>query len=178
MKLLIALFFISLMTFSSENNTEKIAWSEDYKLSWADFQGIPNGGSSFVASTNSGMSFSFSYGSKNGVIEYDFTIESNFYPKLSWYRRGAVSDYILQHEQTHFDISELHTRIFRKRMEEATFSGKIKAEVYALYEKTEAERKEMQRRYDEETNHSQIQASEAAWQIFVAKQLREYGRWK
>jgi hypothetical protein len=178
MKLLGILCFFFLSLFVSENDTEKIQWSESNRLTWADFQGVPNRGSGYVASTNSGMSFSFSYGNRNGTIEYDYSIESNFYPKLSWYKNGQVSDYILKHEQTHFDISELHTRIFRKRMEASSFSENIKAEVGMLYEKTETERKEMQKRYDAETNHSQEIEIEHQWRAFVAEQLNLYDRWK
>ena len=178
MKMLILIFITLLSFFSSENDSEKISWSESYQLSWADFQGAPQGGSSYVASTNSGMSFSFSFGSKNGEIQYDYSIESNFYPKLSWYKKGQVSDYILKHEQTHFDISELHSRMFRKLMEEGHFSENIKAEVASLYEKTETERKAMQKRYDQETNHSQNIEKEHQWRNYVDAQLKEYDRWK
>jgi hypothetical protein len=173
------IFLIGLLSFySADNDAEKIRWSESYQLSWADFQGVPQGGSGYVASTNSGMSFSFSFGNRNGEIKYDYSIESNFYPKLSWYKKGQVSDYILKHEQTHFDISELHTRMFRKRMEESQFSDNIKAEVGALYERTETERKEMQKRYDLESNHSQNKEAEHQWRNFVAEQLKVYDRWK
>lgn len=178
MKLLTTLFFCFLSFFISENDSEKIRWSEIYQLTWADFQGVPQAGSSYVASTNSGMSFSFSFGNRNGEINYDYSIESNFYPKLSWYKKDQVSDYILKHEQTHFDISELHTRIFRKRMEESQFSENIKTEVGALYEKTETERKAMQKQYDEETNHSQEIEAEHRWRNYVAEQLKAYARWK
>ena len=97
---------------------EKILWSESYKLSWADFQAKPNIGSGFVASTNSGISFSysFSYSEEKGDFDLDFTIQSNFYPTLSWYIASEVTENTLKHEQTHFDISELHARLLRKKI--------------------------------------------------------------
>jgi hypothetical protein len=178
MKLLVSVLVFLLFAFTSESDTEKISWSETKPLTWNDFQGVPQGGNDFVASTNSGMSFSFSYSIDNGVLEFDYSIESHFYPKQSWFKRDRVSDYILKHEQTHFDISELHARIFRQRMETATFSENIKTEVNALYRKTENQRKEMQSRYDKESNHSKNKTAEFAWRDFVAKQLKAYESWK
>ena len=59
---ILLLFFIP-----SEIDEEKIPWNEDRKLTWADFRGVPNGPLHYVASTNSGVSFSYSYRERNGV---------------------------------------------------------------------------------------------------------------
>lgn len=174
--ILYSIFFLLFST--SFVNDDKIAWSHAAKLTWADFQGIPESGSNFVASTNSGMSLTFSYSEQNGKLTYDFDIKGYFYPKLSWFKQQGASDYILTHEQTHFDITELHTRKFRKRMSDTTFSSTIKQEVQVIYEQTELERKQMQQRFDTETNHSQNKNSEIEWRNFVAAQLELYDGWK
>lgn len=178
MKLIIATIYLILCTSATTDDPTKILWSETYKLTWSDFKGTPDEESDFVASTNSGMSFSFSYSLRNDEVSYNFTNESFFYPQMSWYKKGGVSDYILAHEQTHFDISELHSRIFRKRMEEGEFTKNIKVEVNELYKKVESERIAMQSRYDLETNHSQISEAENRWRNYVAEQLQVYVAWK
>lgn len=178
MKLLIAIISLLLFTSVTIGEPEKILWSETNKLTWSDFKGTPDAGSNFVASTNSGMSFSFSYSIRNDEVSYNFTNESFFYPEMSWYKKGNVSDYILAHEQTHFDISELHSRIFKKRMEEGVFTKNIKKEVNELYKEVESERIAMQSRYDDETNHSQIIEAENRWRNYVAEQLQVYVAWK
>ncbi|MCW8980537.1 MAG: DUF922 domain-containing Zn-dependent protease [Altibacter sp.] len=178
MKLLTAILILLVGLFSSENASEKIPWRGPDQLTWSDFQGVPEGNSSYVASTNSGLSFSYSYSERNGERIFEYTIQSNFYPKLSWYRPEAASAYILKHEQTHFDISELHARIFRKRMAEFNFSEKRKEEVRRIYETIETERKAMQDRYDEESDHSKNEVGERAWRIFVAEQLKAYDAWR
>lgn len=177
---LISFFLLCLVSSfpSTEVDKEKMPWSDSRTLTWSDFQGIPNAGDDYVASTNSGVSFSYSISFKNGVKDFNFTVESHFYPKLSWYRKGQVNDYILGHEQTHFDISELHARILKKRLSEATFSDAIKAEIKVIYEKTEQERRDMQNRFDVETVHSNNRKNEIQWELFVAEQLRSYERWK
>ncbi|MAP54914.1 DUF922 domain-containing protein [Altibacter sp.] len=178
MKLFTTLLLVLFGFFSSENYSEKIPWRAPDQLTWADFQGVPEGNSSYVASTNSGLSFSYSYSERNGERIFEYTIQSNFYPKLSWYRPEAASEYILKHEQTHFDISELHARIFRKRMEEFNFSDNRKEEIRRIYETIETERKIMQDRYDAESDHSKNEVGEHVWRNFVAAQLKAYDAWR
>ena len=173
------LFVASLMVlFPSEVVNEKMQWDENRKLTWNDFKGTPNVGNGFVASTNSGISFSFSYSVRDNNLNLDYTIESNFYPELSWYIAEDVSPYILKHEQTHFDISELHARKLRKLIEESTFSLNPKEEINSLYNSIEEKRRAMQKKYDAESDHSKIPEEELKWRAFIADQLQAYEPWK
>jgi hypothetical protein len=157
---------------------EKIEWTEDRKLSWADFKGVPNGPPDYVASTNSGVSFSFSYKEINGISEIDYTIRSNFYPNLSWYRPTKVSNYILEHEQMHFDISELCARKLRKALKTIPRDRDFKSKAEVLYEQNEKERRELQAQYDTDSDHSNNQEEEYRWRTYVAEQLTVYDSWK
>jgi len=174
MKLFVVLF---LLIFTTSTEREKIAWSKDYKLSWSDFKAKTAGGVGFVASTNSGISFFYEYKIKNDIPEINYTVTSNFYPQLSWYDKNVANDYILKHEQTHFDISELFARILRKNISETTFTKNVKEELDALYETSEKERRKLQKKFDLETDHSKIKVQEHKWETFVAKQLEEYEQW-
>ncbi|WP_339699035.1 DUF922 domain-containing protein [uncultured Marixanthomonas sp.] len=178
MKLFVTLLLFTLSFFPSEENKEKILWTETRQLTWEDFRGTPKPGADFVASTNSGMSFSFSYTEKNGKRTMEHSISCNFYPELSWFKPGKVSEYILKHEQTHFDISELHARILRKRIAEAEFSKNVKEEIGALYHTTEQERQDLQNQYDLETDHSKNKEEEYRWREKITNQLKKYERWK
>jgi len=178
MKIITIAFFLLISIVPSQGDTEKIIWDASHRLTWNDFQGIPEKGADYVASTNSGISFSFSYTEKNGVIELDYSIKSNFYPKLSWFKVGEVSEYILKHEQAHFDISEIFARKLRKKMTETNFSKDIKSQVDKIYKENERERRDMQDRFDKETDHSKIPDAEYKWEDYIAKQLLSYDRWK
>ncbi len=177
MNRILILFLIFSLGFSSSDE-EKVEWSEDYKLSWSDFKGEPNRNSGYVASTNSGISFSYSYGFKYDELVLDYEVKSNFYPNLSWYLPSIVTENTLKHEQTHFDISEIHARILRKRISETQFTKKVETEIESLYNSVETERRAMQNQFDEETDHSNIKDKEIAWERFVAQQLKELNDWK
>ncbi|MEL6811743.1 MAG: DUF922 domain-containing protein [Bacteroidota bacterium] len=161
-----------------EFEEEKIPWRADRKLTWADFKGTPNGPEDFVASTNSGVSFSYSYRETNGVGKVEYSVLSNFYPQLSWYRPSKVTDYILAHEQMHFDISELHARKLRKAMEDIPHNRDFKGNSETLYNQAEEDRRTMQKQYDLDSDHSNNRDEEFKWRAYVAKELKVYERWK
>ena len=163
---------------TSVNDKEKIQWQEDRQLTWEDFKGVPANAGTFVASTNSGISFSYSIGNRNGEYRFDYTVRSNFYPNQSWYLPESASEYILKHEQTHFDISELHARILRKRLAEVVPSENVKAEVDYIYAEIEKERRAMQSAYDEQSDHSKIREAEYQWWEYVAAELQRYASWQ
>jgi hypothetical protein len=169
-----------LLVFSipSEGDAVKMQWNENRQLTWNDFRGVPDAGDSYVASTNSGMSFSFSYKVVNGKTTMEYEILCNFYPELSWFKPNLVSPYILGHEQTHFDISELYARKLRKAMEETSFSNNRKEEVSEIYQNLEKSRQELQTKYDFETDHSNNEPVEIQWRHFVANELKKYDLWK
>lgn len=162
----------------SSIDEEKIAWDANRPLTWEDFRGVPNRADSFVASTNSGISFSFSFSERNGVAIIQYTVVSNFYPDLSWYRPERVTQYILEHEQTHFDISELHARKLRKALSSLTHDRNFKEKAEEIYNRLEDERRTMQTQYDKESDHSNVKELEFQWRNRVAQELNAMDAWK
>lgn len=163
---------------SSYVEDEKIPWSADRRLSWEDFKGVPNPADDFVASTNSGISFSFSYKESKGHKELTYQVLSNFYPDLSWRLPDMDSEYILQHEQTHFDISELFARKLRKSLAEIEDEPNFQELAKERYHQMESERREMQLQYDQESDHSNSKEDEFRWRTFVSAQLKAHDSWK
>ncbi len=156
----------------------KLVWKEDRKLQWSDFKGTPISHPSFVASTNTGLNFGYSYTLAHNTVSVDFSVESFFNPQKSWYLPKEVSPEILRHEQGHFDISELHARILRKRLSEKKFSKNVKREIEGIYLQVEKQRKAMQRKFDAETDHSRNEKKERFWENYIAQQLQKYNDWK
>lgn len=176
MKLLFV-FIFSLVIFP-QHASEKISWQENQKLTWEDFRGTPIGSANFVANSHTGIGFQYSYGTNNEEIELNFSVNSYFYPAQSWYVPGKVSSHILKHEQAHFDISELHARILRKKISEKKFKKNIKQEIEAIYRQVEQKRRAMQIQFDAETDHSRNVATEIYWEKQIATQLTRYAAWK
>lgn len=161
-----------------QQSSEKIIWSENYKLRWEDFRGTPARSASFVASTNTGINFGYSYKIDNDDVYIEYAVESFFSRDKSWFVPGKVTRHILDHEQAHFDISELHARILRKELDKKKFSKKIKFEIESIYRKVEKQRKTMQQQFDAESNHSRNEKEEFKWRKYIAKQLSDHNEWK
>src|SRR5690554_4929695 len=147
------IFFMLLLAFLPQEEV-KYAWSEDKKLRWEDFQGVPNYNSPFVASTQSGLFFSFATQTKDNTTTLETEVIAYFFPEGSWYKPGKVNQHILEHEQGHFDITEIHARKFRKALEDYRPGKNIKEDLQKIYQRIETERDQMQKAYDRETNHS------------------------
>jgi|TARA_B110000908_G_scaffold111516_1_gene130830 hypothetical protein len=178
MKMISIILVLWVYFFSPSMGEEKIEWTEGYKLQWTDFKAKTALGTGFVASTSSGIAYSYSFRDVNGKKNSKINVFCNFYPQKSWYVKNDASNYILKHEQTHFDISELYKRIFKKRIDATQFSDDMKKELEVLFYQTEDERVAMQRKFDSEADHSKNKKKELEWETYVAQQLVAYERWK
>ena len=140
------------------NEEEMIPWRNQRKLSWDDFLSTPQKQGDAVASTST--SLGISYQVKNGELTY--TITCNFSKKKSW---GLLkTEYILAHEQAHFDITELHARKLYEALYHYEFKpDSFKKDIAAIYEKIVSEKEAMQEAYDSETDHSRKKRLQYDW---------------
>ena len=81
-------------------------------MQWTDFKATMFMGTGFVARTS--LCIAYFHWEVNGDKRIKINVFCNFYPQKSWYSKNDATDYILKHEQTHFDISELYKRILKK----------------------------------------------------------------
>lgn len=175
--ILLILFSLVITTVIAQE--EKMKWNEDRLLTWKDFRGTPDKVKDYVASTNSGISLGFASQTSNGNTTYNIEIGSYFYPDLSWYRPGNVSAYILKHEQTHFDISEIFARKLRKKIADLDqLDPSYKENVTQVYNENEYERRLFQSTFDLETEHSNFPDQEREWEQKIADLLKELDAYK
>jgi hypothetical protein len=151
-----------------------ILWSAARRLNWRDFQGTPPEDGSEGAMTSYTL---YSAWKCRGAI-FEFRVIAGFRPRQSWVKAVVLNDTaqrrtVLGHEQTHFDLAEVHARMMRRAfrglnrpcsMSDDQLSGM--AQRLIRVEKTE------QRRYDDETNHGLRASQQAAWSAAVARRLR------
>jgi len=151
---------------SEERSKDYIYWDQR-ALTWADFKGaVPK--SKFIALTHSAIKLDF--GGEGKTIW--FTIESIFYPKKSWKKKG-VDDHILKHEQGHFDITEIYARILRKTLSETKFKKYdiIGDEVQRIFNSNFTACEKFQDAYDKETDHSKIKDEQYRWNAKISSML-------
>jgi hypothetical protein len=148
---------------------DAIDWSETKRLSWSDFKSKPDPNSDAAASTTTylGIEYSFS----NNTVSYK--IACRFSKLKSWGLHQT--DYILSHEQGHFDIAEIFARRLHKKMLEYKFNRKTyQHDLKKIYQEVLDEKEEWQNTYDEETRHSINRKKQAEWLEKIAEGLNEY----
>lgn len=156
---------------------EKIKWKHGHKLHWESFRGVPDTTTVYAAITSSGIWFSYQLEVKNDVPHLVTEVESYFYPDESWYVPDRVNDYILQHERTHFDITEIYARRLRKALSELSLKGDIQRKISKIYSQIQTEHNRTQEKFDKETNHSIEADKEAEWELWVKHRLEELKAW-
>jgi predicted secreted Zn-dependent protease len=84
------------------------------------------------------------------------------------------TDYILAHEQGHFDITELFARRLHEALLQYTFNRKTyKQDINAIYQKIVREKEEMQHAYDSESDHSRKRKLQFEWEEKIELLLKD-----
>lgn len=175
MKLLIPLcfFFITASTFAQDTAqvSDRIFWNDWYRLEWSDFQGEPEVTEKVAALSSIALPYSYVTDGEGAM-----TVKINvcFLKTDSWSIKERENKVLLQHEQLHFDIAEVHRRMIVKELLLAEFTKKnYKAKLDEIVNKNWLEAyRLMQDRYDAETNFSRVFKEQIEWNKFVAQQLR------
>ncbi len=146
---------------------DSIVWRPDYKLVQEDFKGKIKSGAAGMAVTY----ILFTPAEVDGQIVY--RIEAIFSKTKSALRNE--SKFMINHEQKHFDITEIHARKFRKKLAETNFL-KVKntsEKITDIYMDVCKEWNKEQEKYDKETEHSVNLAKQDLWDEKIVKELEE-----
>jgi len=161
----IAIF--SVTNFFQKNSL--IEWKEGSRLTWDDFKQKPDPGSTNAALTGSSIKFNFRYSDNN--LEYH--VQCLFDKNSSWGR--VKTDYILSHEQGHFDITEIYARKLNKALKEYVIKNpdNLSKDLNRIYQNEMKELNEFQNKYDKETNFSINKNEQSEWLVKISSELKE-----
>ena len=157
-----------LIKHSVKEEDEMIPWAPDRRLTWEDFLCSPQRNTDAVASTST--SLGLAYQVKNNHLSYQITC--NFSKTKSW---GLMkTNYILAHEQGHFDITE----IFARKLHQSLLDYKInrntfKSDIDSIYQSIVKQKEAFQNTYDDETDHSRRKAIQLEWLDKIQDLLNE-----
>ena len=165
---MVAKFLLLLAPFllnSNQSANDLIEWNESRKLSWSDFTGQPDASSPNAALTSSSINVEFGY----DRTTLTYSIKCRFNKMRSW---GKIkTDYILAHEQGHFDIAEIFARKLNKALKAYKFnSSTVGKDVNAIYDGVIKE----QQAYDHETDHSRNPVKQQEWVRKIAEELKTF----
>jgi len=171
--LAIIVFALCFKSINQSNNAvakviENLPWSEYRILDWSDFQGAPDYNDNFVkALTASSIKYSYSC---NGVY-LDYDINAVFKKDQSWVKEEARTDYTLAHEQIHFDITELHVRRLKEKLNARIFYCDEVAKFESIVTSALEDWRAQQVQYDKETFYSVIEEKQQEWNYKISYAL-------
>lgn len=166
------IFFLLIFNILS---AQKINWSEDQKLVWDNFKSKTNnlGGSTVVAYTHCGWEYS-AITSSDPKVPVKIEIQTIFNEDKSWKDVKRIDDYVLVHEQKHFDIAEIHARKLRKEVSEKVKTTSDYNKIFkTIYAKISSEYKQFQTTYDRITEHGMNKEKQAEYNILISEELEK-----
>lgn len=165
--ILLILGFYSEPNENKDNSIDSIHWQEG-KLTWKDFQGKAPSGTPYEALTYSAIDFKME--GEGSLLKVD--INTVFDPHQSW-KKDRINDYLLNHEQLHFDITEYHSRLLREKIQSLKFKSfdSIGSDIEKVFKKISIAADRMQEKYDHETDHSKVKEEQLKWDKKVAELL-------
>lgn len=162
---------------SNKKEGNEILWSVDRPLTWADFKGPVNKTNKHQAAMiATGVFMELESNDDNDSLIV--VVKAIAYKRDSWKDKSAVSDYLLNHEQLHFNITELYARMLRKEIGNLSlFGNKLINEINKLYKNNMKKLRIRQNLYDSETNHSLDQEQQSHWNQMISDELECYKTW-
>ncbi|WP_299178364.1 DUF922 domain-containing protein [uncultured Chryseobacterium sp.] len=161
-------------------SAQKITWKEGQKLNWNNFKSKINNqkGKNVVAYTNCGWVYSY-VKSSNPKAPVKIEIKTIFNEHKSWKDSEKINDFILTHEQKHFDIAEIFARKLRKEVaERVKTSGDFNRLFQGIYDRVLKEYTQFQMSYDQETEHGMDKEKQEDYNVLISNELENLKNYK
>ena len=97
-----------------EDFEKEILWKSNRKLKVTDFKGASED-KPYLAATNAYFGYATSAKSKENLVLIE--VDTYFDCKASYFKNNKNQSLVLNHEQIHFDITELYARKFIQRLQ-------------------------------------------------------------
>lgn len=166
-------FFALLLGFiiigsSNRPTDEVIYWSGNRKLTWDDFQGNPDYNYDDISALTSSGILHYK-GCEDGKIIYE--IKAYFEKKYSWVKAEALTRHHLEHEQIHFDITQLYAKKLKLALDKQTFYCGEEEEFDRFVQDFLMKWQKAQINYDLYTHYSMKPPQQQEWKHKVAIEL-------
>jgi len=141
--------------------TQMLTWG-DRPLQWSDFQGMPTDPNLTASSAIEMMLVR-----QKSAHTTHYLVKVVFHKERSW--TTTKNPYILQHEQSHFNLAEVYARILRYRIHNLDNYK----EICRIYDQTVEEWSKADDLYDLRTGNSQNREEQEKWDKDILKQLSQ-----
>ena len=161
--------------YSEKPEGDSIYYSVKRPLTWDDFQSkIAN--SKYDAEVFPTIGYDEHAEVINGIVNINLAIKVCLPKSACWVKVASRTEYILNHEQRHFDIAKIASEHFKEKLKAETlplnnFDGQINVDYLDAYREMDA----LQKQYDTETQHGSDHSEQQRWNDKIDKELKIYG---
>jgi hypothetical protein len=164
---------------ADEAAARAVPWAADRPLAWTDFRAPAPAAGPEGALT----AYSLLQGVRCTGAVFEFRVRAAFLPDQSWVKPAVLADATLsastlRHEQTHFDLTEVHARLMRQYFarlyEPCRQDERVLRQAADRFVAAEAAD---QARYDGDTRHGLVATAQTRWNADVRRRLTELREW-
>jgi len=162
--------YIFFLLKNGSSNNDELYWSKTRQLAWSDFHGKIPDSTGLSAGVSVKLKLRYEINKKLIFVNLICFLAKN----ECWYK--DTTNYVLNHEQTHFNIGELTARMMRKQIDSLS-KAKTRLtiqEIKTVFESYSNKLKEMQYLFDNETNHSLNFDAEIRWEAIILENLEKF----
>lgn len=157
--------------YTEQPEGDTIYYSAKRPIKWSDFQQRPPA-SKFEAEVFPSFGYAEEVEIVKGIINVHLSLKAYLPKSACWVKEGAQTAYNLNHEQRHFDIVKIVAMHFKKQLlkEKLTvenYDGPINVQYFDSFK----EMNDMQKQYDDETNHGINHYVQEQWDKKIDKEL-------
>jgi len=139
------------------------------QIDWSSFKGVPNDDSAGARiSLNIHLEVS-KVSVWNGNIIFKAYARMN--PLESWVRPGYEDEHTLQHEQTHFNITEMCARGLQSELNKMKIRFLKSPAIQETFNKWQIKMEDLQNQYDLETKGGNISVAQHDWNQKILAEL-------
>jgi hypothetical protein len=154
------------------SDRDTVFYNTNRKITWNDFKDRPNPRSKFNAAIFTSLALEGSPYVEQGTVVLPLEVKVYMLPGSSWVKSGGESDYGLNHEQRHFDV----TRIVGKRLSHRLESMEINPDNYdglvnGAFFDAFREMNRLQEIYDGQTRHGMDSGAQSRWNAILDQAL-------
>ncbi|WP_051360095.1 DUF922 domain-containing protein [Adhaeribacter aquaticus] len=152
---------------TTKTDEKGLIWQENRRLTWDDFKSEADGKDPLHAMTSTNLDVRANcYGN---TLRYE--VKCVFVTNDSW-TKNKQSQRLLAHEQLHFDLSEVHARLLRKKLSLLNdFCGSKRTGLDKVVDQAFADWKKEQDVYDHESKHGLNREKQKEWEDAIGQRL-------
>ena len=144
------------------------------ELAWEDFQGNPDSQSSHYAHAYWKVTCSYTVVASGKKIKLSANAKCEFEKEKAWVIPEHRTQKLLEHEQGHYHIGCLCAMTLNKRVKKANFTkSNYKNEFKEMFKKTLKEFLELEKKYDDKTNHCCHREKQKEWEKMIQKKFKQ-----